>query len=225
MKMANKFLTLTTAASALALSSMAMAYEPGEISLRVGATHVAPDASSDAVKLNGTALPAKVDVDSNTQLGLTVEYFVTQNFGVELLAATPFEHTAEGKGALAGLDIADVKQLPPTLSAVYHFNPIGDFQPYVGAGLNYTIFFSEDMSSDLEAALGTGGDVSLDNSFGYALQAGFDFHLNDKWLLNASVRYIDISTTADIDLDTGDKVSVDVDIDPFVYTLSAGYRF
>jgi len=234
MKLAKKVFTLTAAASALALSPLAMSYEAGQIVLRAGVTQVAPDADSGNVKLDGATVSlaggtSQVDVDSNTQLGLTLEYFINESMGIELLAATPFEHTAEGKGELAGLDIADTKQLPPTLSFVYHFTGMGQFEPYVGAGLNYTIFFSEVITSEADAALTglglTGADVSLDDSFGYALQAGFDFHLNDKWLINASIRYIDISTTAEIAFDSGNKMTVDVDIDPFVYSVFAGYKF
>ena len=234
MKLVKKAFTLTAAVSAMALAPLATAYEAGDIAFRVGVTHVAPDASSDDVTLDGATLSlaggtSQVDVDSNTQLGLTLEYFVSDTLGVELLAATPFSHTAEGEGELAGLDIADVKQLPPTLSVVYHFAGMGNFEPYVGAGLNYTIFFDEDITGTADATLSTlgltGADVSLDDSFGYALQVGADFHISDKWLINASVRYIDISTTADIDFDSGNRISVDVDIDPFVYSVFAGYKF
>ncbi|BFM09074.1 OmpW/AlkL family protein [Halioxenophilus aromaticivorans] len=234
MKLVKNAFIFTAAASAIALAPLATAYEAGDVALRLGVTQVAPDASSDNVTLDGSTLSlaggtSQVDVDSNTQLGLTLEYFVTDAIGVELLAATPFEHTAEGKGELAGLDITDAKQLPPTLSLVYHFGGLGQIEPYVGVGLNYTVFFDEDITGQADTTLSslglTGADVSLEESFGYAVQAGVDFHLDEKWFINASVRYIDISTTADIDFDNGSTISVDVDIDPFVYSLFAGYRF
>jgi len=57
------------------------------------------------------------------------------------------------------------------------------------------------------------------------LQAGFDYHLNDQWLVNASVRWIDIDTEAEIKFDNGAKINADVDIDPYVYTVSVGYKF
>ena len=124
MKLAKKALTITTALSAIALAPLATAYEAGDIAFRVGVAHVAPDASSDNVTLDGATLSlaggtSQVDVDSETQLGLTLEYFITDNMGIELLASTPFTHTAEGEGELAGLDILDATHLPPTLSFVY----------------------------------------------------------------------------------------------------------
>jgi outer membrane protein len=51
-----------------------------------------------------------------------------------------------------------------------------------------------------------------------------DYLLDKNWLINASARWIDIDTEASFDLN-GDQGTVDVTIDPMVYTLSIGYRF
>ena len=234
MKVTSKALGVVSAAALSLFVAQAGAYEPGEWLIKVGVTSVSPDESSSKVKLNGETLvldglTTELEVDSETQLGITATYMITGNWGVELLAATPFTHTASGKGALSGLDIAELDHLPPTLSAVYHFNEIQGFTPYVGAGLNYTIFFEEDLTGSADQALSglglTGGDVELDNSVGIALQVGMDYALNDKWFVNASVRWIDIETTAEIRFDNGAKLDVDVDIDPFVYSLFIGRRF
>ncbi len=217
------------------VASNAMAYEAGDWVVRAGATMVDPQESGDPLELNGTVLTdplnGELGVDSDTQLGLTLEYMLTDNWGIELLAATPFSHTATvtNASALQGLDTADIKHLPPTLMFVYHFNTGSRLNPYIGAGINYTVFFDEDLTSKADAAFAglglTGGDVELDDSWGASFQAGVDYHLNDKWLLNASMRWIDIDTEAEITFDSGDKVSAGVEVDPFVYTLSVGYRF
>lgn len=235
MKMASKILTCTAAISALFLSPLSFSYEAGDFAVRAGVTLVDPDESSDLVEANGATLSlaggtSELGVDPDTQLGLTFEYFLTKNWGIELLASTPFTHDAEGQGELAGLKIAEATQLPPTLSVMYHFDQFGKFEPYVGAGINYTIFFDEDIASEganaIEAITGlTGGDVELDDSVGLALQVGFDYHVDEHWLLNASVRYIDLETEAEITFDGGTVVSADIDIDPYVYTLAVGYKF
>ena len=210
------------------------AYEAGDIIVRAGVALVAPTSDSDKVKLNGSTLSlsggdSTLDVDDNAQLGLTATYMLNRHWGIELLAATPFEHTASGEGELDGLDIADVKHLPPTLNAIYYFNSQSHFKPYVGAGLNYTIFFDEELTSEADTALSglglNGGDVSLDDSFGLALQVGADYSINDHWHINASIRWIDIDTEAEIEFNNGDKISADIEIDPFVYTLAASYKF
>jgi outer membrane protein len=210
------------------------AYDAGDIILRAGATYVAPQDSSSKVALNGSTLSlsggdSELAVDDNTQLGLTFNYMLTKSWGLEVLAATPFQHTASGKGELAGLNIADVKHLPPTVSAVYYFDSEKAFKPYVGAGINYTIFFDEELTSEADTTLSglglTNGSVELTDSWGLALQAGFDYEINPQWMINASVRWIDIDTEATITFDGGNKITSDVEIDPWVYTISVGYRF
>ncbi|WP_246480288.1 OmpW/AlkL family protein [Motiliproteus sediminis] len=218
------------AATAIALSSpAAMAFESGDIVLRGGLTHVAPNDDSGKVytefgSLGTTQL--EVGVSSDTQLGINLVYFYSPKIAVELLAATPFSHDINlqndnlslGNGALGS-----TKHLPPTLSVLYYFAQAdAALQPYVGVGLNYTTFFEE----DFEASRKSQGfsDLKLDDSFGLAVQIGADYMLNEHWMVNGSIRYIDIDTTADFKLG-GQNSHVDVDIDPFVSTLSVGYKF
>lgn len=224
-----KTLKLAIAVAALSFAGSALAYEAGDMILRVGAATVDPDASSSSVKLNGIALPGSgVDVNADTQLGITFTYMLADHWGLELLAASPFEHTVKGKGQiLNGLglgDIADVKHLPPTLSAQYYFNGADDkFQPYVGVGVNYTVFFDEDASDQYEAVFGP-SDVELDDSWGLSAQAGFDYQIAENFRLNAAVWYIDISTDATI-TSPGNVVKTSVDIDPLVYMVGLAFAF
>jgi outer membrane protein len=195
------------------------AYEKGDWVVRVGATKVSPDEDSGNVFIGGTDLGSGVSVDDSTQLGINVAYFIKQNWAIELLAATPFSHDIE----LTGTKLVNAKQLPPSLTANYFFNDTNAvFQPYVGAGINYTLFFDESFTqANRDAGF---SDIDLDASFGVTIQAGFDYMIHDSWLFNASVRWIDIDTDATFDL-AGAPGSVSVDIDPFVYTVSFGYRF
>ena len=91
------------------------------------------------------------------------------------------------------------------------------------------MFFSENLTNQANAAfdsLGlTGGNLDMDDSWGVALQVGADYNIRDNWWLNASVRWIDISTSADITFDDGTRVSSDMDLDPFVYSIMVGYSF
>lgn len=211
---------------AMALAApFAHAYQAGDIILRAGAATVDPHEDSSALKLNGATLGGQATVDSNTQLGLTGTYMLSDNLGVGLLAATPFEHSVGVKG-LGGLDgdLADIKHLPPTLTLQYFpLDKSSRLQPYVGAGINYTTFFDEDLTSQREAQ--GFSNLELDDSWGLALEAGVDYMLSDSLLLNASVWYLDIDTTATTDLAGAGKVKVDVDIDPFVYMVGLGYKF
>lgn len=154
---------------------------------------------------------------------LDFTYFLSDHIGAELILATS-PHDISGAAALAGLGkIADTMALPPTLTLQYHFIPSGKFRPYVGFGVNWTVFYSEDASSALTTAIGP-TSVSLDDSFGWAAQAGADIDLSKRFFLNIDVKYIDIDTTAT--LRTGALVNtVDVDIDPLVVGVGIGFRF
>ena len=223
------FLTLS-----LFLTGSARAHEPGQFIVRAGISHVAPIENSDPVLLNGNIFSlggshSDLGVDNSTELGFTLNYMLSRDFSVELLAATPFRHAVTGTGGLEGIDIADVRQLPPTLSLIYHLPLSGTVQPYVGVGINYTAFFKEDLTGKANATFSalrlTDGKVSLDSSVGASMQAGVDYHLQGNMLFNLSVRWIDINTEAKIDFSNGSRLNADVEIDPFVYTLALGWVF
>ncbi|KGJ88237.1 OmpW/AlkL family protein [Thalassotalea sp. ND16A] len=209
-------------------AAVASSYQAGDFVVRGGATMVSPDDSKSAVLLGGADSTMSISVDDNTQLGLNFVYFFDSNWAVELLAATPFTHevTIHDPNAVLGVDgvtLGEVSQLPPTLSALYYFDTGTNFKPYLGAGLNYTIFFDEDFKSGPES-LGL-SDLELDGSFGFAVQIGADYQINDKWHVNASARYIDINTDATFDV-AGDSIGkAEVDVDPMVYSLMLGYKF
>ena len=236
----NRALTMTAVAAMALTSTAAQAYEQGDWILRVGVTTVSPDTKSDNINLPG-GLVATADVDDDTQLGLIPVYMFADQFAVELLAATPFEHNieAKGQGGISGTNLkaASSKQLPPTLSVQWYPRAgHNGWQPYIGAGVNYTVFFDEDVDNQLIGLLGSqtggavnGADLNLDDSWGLALQAGVDVPINDQWAFNVGVWYIDLDTTAEItakaDGVTAAKVKFDVDLDPWVYNVGIAYKF
>jgi len=216
-----RILTLAVAAALAGGTAMTHAYEAGDWILRAGAATVAPDADSDIVD---ESLPVTVDVDDNTQLSIIPVYMATPNWGIELLAATPFSHDIDVNEVDA--QAGETKHLPPTLTIQWY--PRGEksgWQPYVGLGVNYTIFFDEEADSDLEGIVGK-ADLDLDNSFGLSASAGVDIPFGENWMFNAGIWYIDIDTTATVKLrDAGAKVKFDVDIDPWVYNIGIAYKF
>ena len=199
---------------AAGFSASVSAHQAGDIIVRAGAVVVAPSESSDPVATFG-----EFQISNNTQLGLNFGYMLTDNFGVELLAATPFSHDV----SLAGVGkIAETKHLPPTLVAQYYFgNAQSALRPYVGVGVNYTNFFDNEFTNDLNGAL---TDLSMSTSWGLAAQAGIDYQVNKNWSVNASVWYAQISTDVKFKL-AGDTVVIDTDINPWVYMVSVGYTF
>ncbi|MEG0968397.1 MAG: OmpW family outer membrane protein [Pseudomonas sp.] len=222
---------LSASLFALALAAPVVhAHQAGDFIVRAGAITVNPNEDSGDIKLDGTKVSGtKATLDSDTQLGLTFAYMLTDHIGLELLAATPFHHTVGVKGLGPGLDgkLGDIKQLPPTLSLQYYpMEPSSKFQPYAGIGLNYTMFFDEDLDSNRKAQ--GFSNLKVKDSFGLAGQLGMDYMINDHFLVNAAVWYVDIDTKATMDgpsaLGVG-KTKVDVDVDPWVYMVGVGYKF
>ena len=205
--------------AAMLSSAPAMAYEAGDILMRVGTASVNPEKTSDDVD---QVAGAQASANDNTQLGISGTYMVTDKIGVEVLGATPFTHKLKGKGGLSGTNIGEVKHLPPTVSAQYYFmDNESAFQPYVGAGLNITVFFDEKVDSDLNGAY---QDLDLDESVGLAVQAGVDYSINENMFVNASAMYAKIGTTATLKGSAG-ELNVDYDLDPMVYRVNFGYKF
>ncbi|MGE8335849.1 OmpW/AlkL family protein [Pseudomonas laurylsulfatiphila] len=227
---------LSASLVALALAApLAHAHEAGDIILRAGAITVNPKADSSSVKVDqgplaGTDLGGKATMDSDTQLGLNFAYMLTNNWGIELLAATPFEHDVKLKGTAlpaANGKLGSLKHLPPTLSVVYYpLDSKSAFQPYVGAGINYTWIYDESLSSEAKSA--GFSNFKAKNSWGLAWQVGADYMLTEHVMLNAQVRYIDIDTRATVENNSiapGTRAKVNVDVDPFVYMVGLGYKF
>ena len=194
----------------------------------MGGIKVAPDVSSDAFD---SALPVvgglEVDVDDDTQLGLTFAYMVTDSIGVELVGATPFTHDIILDTGGSGVVIGETSHLPPTLLAQFYAPQLGPVRGYLGAGVNYTLFFDDSIDDAVVSPLLSGADVDvkLSNSVGFAWEVGADFLINENWLLNASVWNIDIDTEARLYVNDARVDKIDVEIDPWVYMVGVGYRF
>jgi len=224
-----KALSIALAAALAGGAVMAQAYEKGDFVLRLGAVNVDPDSDSSDINLPGVPT-LTAEVGDDTQFGIIPMYMLAEKVGIELLAATPFEHDISLKGKGVNLDAASTKHLPPTLTVQWY--PRGGqegWQPFLGIGANYTIFFDEETTKGLDDTLGAVLDASevdldLDNSFGLSAQAGVDIPFAKNWAISLAVWYIDLQTNATVSTDVGD-VNFKTDINPFVYHLGIAHRF
>jgi len=213
---------LGTAALAAALATPAQAKQ-GDLLIRLRGIVVAPNEKS------GSVLPAfpgeKVSVDNGVAPEIDFTYMATDHVGFELIAATT-KQSASGRTGTTGSigKLASTWVLPPTLTAQYHFLPDAKIRPYVGAGVNYTLFYNESASSGLEGAVGA-TKVHMSDSFGWAAQAGVDIDLTDKLFLNLDVKYIDIDTTARLSTTAAGVQKVRINLDPLVVGVGVGVRF
>ncbi|ARB74588.1 OmpW family outer membrane protein [Pasteurella multocida] len=190
------------------VAGSAVAHQAGSVIVRGGPILVVPNASTNHNVF-------KFDVNSNAQLGLTATYMATDNLGVELLAATPFSHEITLGNTLVG----KTKHLPPSLYAQYYFlDKDAKARPYVGAGVNYTTFFSE------KAVLNGVTDLKLKDSWGPAFNAGVDIQIADNLFLNTAIWYAKIKSKATFKVG-GEEHKVNVKLDPTVFFVGLGYRF
>ncbi|MBY0406909.1 MAG: outer membrane beta-barrel protein, partial [Rickettsiales bacterium] len=146
---------------------------------------------------------------------LDFSYFFTDNIAAELILAVA-KHHADVKGSTVGaqVDVGSAYVVPPTLTLQYHFTNFETFKPYIGAGLNYTMYFNEDPGSQTS--------LDLKNSFGYAFQAGVDVPIDKRWGVNFDVKKI--YTNADGSWNGG-GIRGDIDLDPWVVGAGISYRF
>jgi outer membrane protein len=233
LKMKKSLLVLALAAAFAPALAQA---EAGDWVVRIRAVDVAPNESSDLGKISGGAglgtpgagainAGAELTVDSNVIPELDISYYFTKNIAAELILALGTRHDvniAGNTGALGNQNLGSVNMLPPTLTAQWHFMPDQTFDPYVGAGLNYTHSFDHSLTAN------PGGiPIRIDrNMFGFVAQAGFDVNLKDGWLINADVKYVTMNTDVEAQLapNTWTKID-DLDINPWVFGIGIGKKF
>lgn len=158
--------------------------------------------------VDGTTNKAvQVDIEDKLIPEFDVGYAFNRHWSAELVLTVPQEHDVKVNGAQAGT----FKHLPPTLLAKYSFDAIGNFTPYIGAGVNFTLIFDDEL-----------GAAKLDNySVGPAGQAGFDCKLNERWSINADVKKIMLRT----DVTAGGTKLTEARLDPWLYSVGLRYQF
>jgi outer membrane protein len=183
----------------------------GAVMGRLRGIGVIPDERSTISVIGGA-----VDATNTVVPEADVTYFATDHIAFELIAAVT-KHSAVANATAAGaVDLGKVWLLPPTLTAQYHFD-LGGTKPYVGAGINYTTFFSVTLPK-------TGPVIAIHygDSVGPALQAGIDVPLAPKWYLNFDVKKVWIKSEVKIN---GGAINASVHLDPWIVGAGFGYRF
>lgn len=168
--------------------------------IRVRAIYVKPDEST-----NFDAARVKISDDIIPELDL--EYFFMKNLSTELIAGVTRNDIKVG-GQFAG----STWLLPPTLTVKYHPLAGDTISPYVGFGLNVTFPFNSKLNGVK--------DFSVDNSVGWAAQAGADIRIKGDLYFNIDYKYINADTKMKV---AGKKY--DLDLNPHLFGIGVGYRF
>jgi outer membrane protein len=176
-------------------------------------TDVTSNADDAITTAAGAATGLNVDVGHDVMPTLGFTYFLTDNVSVEaILGAT--RHDIRARGATTDVVVHETWVLPPVVTLQYRPVPEARVSPYVGAGLNYMLFFSGENRN--------GFDVNLDDGLGYALQAGADIAISGPWTVNVDVKKVWFNTDASIN---GGTLESDVNLDPWVISLGIGRKF
>ena len=218
-------------AAVFAAGAPAHAANPeGRIQIKLLGTAVLPDGGIDKVKFAAPAVAAALPADPDTRANdnvvptLAIEYFVSPSVSLETICCVT-QHDVDGKGGLAGAEmVSNAKIVPATLTVKYHLNA-GGIKPYVGAGPAYFIFIDEKPGATARA-LGAAKN-RLDDSLGFALQAGVDIPISDsgmaisldakRYFLKVDAKWYDAA---------GAKVlETRHDLDPWVLSAGLAWRF
>ncbi|MDR3527507.1 MAG: OmpW family outer membrane protein [Rhizomicrobium sp.] len=194
------------AAALFATAAAAAPYEAGTILLRLRAVEIVPDVSS-TVSIGG-----KVGISDTTIPEADITYFLTDHWSVEAIAGTDKHAVFWNKTT----KLANVTLLPPTVTVQYHFDQIGPFKPYLGAGPNFTIFYNR--------SVGPLGKLRTTDNWGFALQAGTDIPLSEdgRYFANIDIKRLWLSTHASF---SGAPVTASVNINPWLLGTGVGVRF
>lgn len=184
--------------------------------VRLRGVAVQPNEKSEVSAIGGD-----VNISNSFIPELDFTYFFNKNFAAELILGTTKHDVVDEKSALGDVDLGSVWLLPPTLTLQYHFYPTKTLKPYVGAGLNYTIFYG--------VKSGAVKDVKYDNALGFALQGGVDYMLTDKYFLNFDIKKLFLKTDVDVDASNAvpgaTSVPAKVNIDPLLIGFGVGMKF
>jgi outer membrane protein len=203
-----------TLAPGVSRADDASPFQSGSILLRARAIDVDPQVTSSVSTVSGS-----VHASNNVVPELDGSYFFTPNVAAELIAAVTY-HSVKDVNSIAGtLPLGSVRLLPPTLTAQWHFLPDSKFNPYVGAGINYTFFYGV-KGSELPIIHST----HYSDNVGGALQVGFDYRVHGNWFLNVDAKKLFLHTDVTLGTAVG-QVKAGVDLNPWIVGAGVGYKF
>jgi outer membrane protein len=208
----------TIAMAALAatfLSTSIAKADDGPWQVRGRIIAVMPDISSTVSPIGGRA-----SVDQAYVPELDISYFFNDNVSMELVLATTNHDVSAKATALGNVDLGDVWLLPPTLLMQYHFAPQATLNPYLGAGVNYTVTYASGLPTASPLV-----NIHYKDNVGLALQAGVDVKINDDWFWNVDVKKLFLNTRVTVDAGGLGIVRADVGLDPWIVGIGFGRKF
>ena len=150
-------------------------------------------------QFNGAGTSISWSVMPTVSLG----YYFNKNWSVEAICCVS-PHHVQGTGSINGGSVIKTWVFPPTLTLVYHFTNFGAFQPYLGAGVNFTAYWGTragnqpfQLATPIQTSYVpslvtsyTATGATITPSWGVAAQAGMDYMINKEWGWNLDAKWI-----------------------------------
>ena len=145
-----------------------------------------------------------------------ISYFFTKNIAAELVLTWPQQvNITAGAG---NTNVGKITALPPSLLVQYHFTELGAFKPYVGVGVNYTIF------GNRQNFYGPGAGLQVEpSSVGFVGQVGMDYMLDKNWGLNVDLKYATMATN--VQAVAGGANLGKLTLNPWMPAVGVAYKF
>lgn len=194
----------------------------GDFMIRLSGVGVLPQDRDSTVKINGQLQQgAHTSTTNQAMPELTVEYFITNNLSVDLIATSTRHEVSATGGALgtAKTDVGSAWVLPPTITFAWHFRPNKRFNPYVGVGATAMWFHNIHGANGMHLNSGFTG--------GPAVNVGFDYQLVGNWFFNADVKqmFVRMHAWAKEGALGSNRITAHESLDPTVVSAGIAYRF
>jgi outer membrane protein len=201
-------------------------------SVRAGMYYLTYDTSAD--DLRGPYVPAGVNIKLKDVVTPYLAYVrtLTNHFSVELAFGVPPLTKTVGKGPATlgsvpfnGETIVTARWLAPSLLLNYtFFDESARFRPYIGAGINYTKFYSRQSTAAGNAVGGGPTSISLTTSVGPAGTIGLSCRVARHFYVYGS--FSASAVDSDLTANTAGVIrKTHVSFGPRAFVLSAGYSF
>lgn len=230
--MQKKIVTLALGAAMSLAATGAYAGNAGPNDIRAGVYLVHFDAQ--AGDISGPYVPPGLNLHVNNVATLYLAYVrtVSTHFNIELTAGYPPLTKTEGRGPATlgsvpynGKIISTARWFSPTLLFEYVFGDANSrLRPYVGVGVNYTMFFSRQSTAAGNAASGGPTSISLPSSVGPAATVGLSYEINDRWHVYGSYSVAQVNTKLTANT-AGLLRTSEIHFWPNTVVISAGYSF
>lgn len=208
--------SVVIAAMGVGVVSQPVMAATGDLVVRAGVSAMNASSGSDSF---GAIPRSGVRLDDAVTLSASAAYYLSDYAAVELTTSLPYQHDLEGNNRLKDLGLgklAEVKEIPTSLTMNFYLTDYSAVTPYVGVGVAYTRFYDEDMKVP-------GLAVDFEDSMDLTAVAGVEMSFPSNLIVSFDLRYIDLQTTADFSGAVDEDIELEVD--PVIFTLSAGYRF